>query len=295
MVRDLYRGQQSSRIMNLIGIILAVGPAFSPTIGGLILEFFWWRAVFVLMVIMGLAVVFVTAFGLKETVIPDPSRFRVRVLLASYRELLSSRHFLSTTIVLAGAIGAMYAQLTFLPFILMDRVGLTPTEFGMGMLLQTGCFFAGSLIVRSLMKRMSAYRLLLPGLVFIAIGSLGIMMLFYLPLTYLHVMGPVGVYAFGIAFIMPAITTAALAPFPHIAGAAASMMGFLQMGAGLLMGSLGGLFADPVMAMATLIPIMGAIACIAYAVYRMDPHSGEVEPRSDVITTLPVGRTQMPE
>ena len=73
------------------------------------------------------------------------------------------------------------------------------------------------------------------------------------------------------------------------------MMGFLQMGAGLLMGSLGGLFADPVMAMATLIPIMGAIACIAYAVYRMDPHSGEVEPRSDVITTLPVGRTQMPE
>src|SRR6185312_10235138 len=37
IVRDRFGGQQSSRIMNAIGISMAVGPALSPTVGGLIL------------------------------------------------------------------------------------------------------------------------------------------------------------------------------------------------------------------------------------------------------------------
>ena len=36
--------------------------------------------------------------------------------------------FLGASGVVAGTIGAIYAQATFLPFILMDRVGLTPTQ-----------------------------------------------------------------------------------------------------------------------------------------------------------------------
>lgn len=34
LVRDLFTDDRSSRIMNLIGIILALGPALAPTIGG---------------------------------------------------------------------------------------------------------------------------------------------------------------------------------------------------------------------------------------------------------------------
>ena len=58
-----------------------------------------------------------------------------------------------------------------LPFILIDRVGLSPTEFGMGMLMQTGGYLIGSLLVRRLMKRFGAFRLVPVGLVFVAIGA----------------------------------------------------------------------------------------------------------------------------
>ncbi|MCB1756885.1 MAG: MFS transporter, partial [Gammaproteobacteria bacterium] len=47
VVRDLFTGDDSSRIMNLIGIILALGPAISPTLGGLLMEAFGWRSTFV--------------------------------------------------------------------------------------------------------------------------------------------------------------------------------------------------------------------------------------------------------
>jgi DHA1 family bicyclomycin/chloramphenicol resistance-like MFS transporter len=85
-------------------------------------------------------------------------------------------------------------------------------------------------------------------------------------------MGPVAFYTFGIAFVLPAMQTAALAPFPRIAGAASAMTGFMQMGAGLVGGIVAGaFFSDPVEALATIIPAMAAIAVFAYAVWRFLP------------------------
>jgi DHA1 family bicyclomycin/chloramphenicol resistance-like MFS transporter len=293
VVRDIFQGQQSSRIMNLIGIILAVGPAAAPTIGGLVLMAAGWRAIFVVMACLGLTVVAVTSVWLRETIVPDPSRLKPRVLAAAYGEILASRHFLVTAGIVAGAVGALYAQATFLSFILMERVGLTPAEFGVGMLFQSGSYLVGSLVVRSLMRRTSAYRLVGPGLVFIGIGSAGVALLLVWEPSFLRVMAPVAFFAFGIAFVNPGMTTAALAPFPRIAGAASSMMGFIQMGSGLAVGSLGALLGNPVLAMGALIPAMGVVACLLYRIYRRHPHLAEPEP-VPTIAGLPVGRTMMP-
>ena len=65
--------------------------------------------------------------------------------------------------------------------------------------------------------------------------------------------------------------TAALAPFPRIAGAAAAMAGFMQMGAGLLGGTVAAFFDHPVVALATIIPAMGLIAIVAWIGWRMLP------------------------
>jgi MFS transporter, DHA1 family, multidrug resistance protein len=71
--------------------------------------------------------------------------------------------------------------------------------------------------------------------------------------------------------VLPAMTTAALAPFPRIAGAAAAMAGFIQMGAGLLGGTIAALFDDPVEALATIIPAMGLIAVVCWMIWWMLP------------------------
>jgi DHA1 family bicyclomycin/chloramphenicol resistance-like MFS transporter len=295
LVRDLFQGDESSRIMNLMGIILALAPALAPTVGGLLVTHAGWRSVFVAMTLFGAVVIAVTIWGLRETVVPDRSRLNLRSLGRSYVTLAANRHFMTTSLTIAGAIGAIYAQATILPFILMQRLGLSPTEFGIGMLMQSGSFLAGSLVFRQLMRRHSAYRLVTPGLVFITIGSCLMLTLLAGEPTFLRVMGPVAAYTFGIAFVMPAMSTAALAPFPRIAGAASSLMGFMQMGAGLLVGSLAALFADPVRALAVLIPMMGAVACLSYVFYRRHPHLAEPEPRAGAIGALPPGRSMMPE
>lgn len=291
IVRDCFRGNESSQIMNMIGIILALGPAVSPTLGGFLVLSVGWKSVFAVMIAFGFAVMLVTTFVMRET-LTRPQPLKLTTLSRSYIRLLGSWHFMLSSLTIAGSVGAIYAQATLLPFILMEQIGLTPSQFGVAMLFQSGLFFCGSLFVRALMKKVNGHRLVLPGLLFILLGAGSIFSLLWSENpTVLRVMFPVGIYAFGIAFVMPAMSTAALAPFPRIAGAAASLMGFMQMGAGLLVGSIGALFDDTLTALAVLIPAMAATAFTSYLIYRLTPHLAEPELRQNVIGAVPPGRT----
>jgi DHA1 family bicyclomycin/chloramphenicol resistance-like MFS transporter len=85
------------------------------------------------------------------------------------------------------------------------------------------------------------------------------------------IMAPVALYAYGAAFVMPAMSTASLAPFPTIAGAASAVAGFMQMSGGLVGGLFAGLFADPVTALATVLPTMGLITLCSWLWWRSLP------------------------
>lgn len=272
LVRDLFTNERSARIMNLIGLIMGAGPAFAPTLGGILMGLFGWESIFIFMAAAAAVIVITVQFAMRETVSRDLSRIRPRALLRSYRTLLGDAYFMLSSLTVAGATGALFTQATVLPFILMNRVGLTATEFGVGMLLQSGSFFAGSLVVRRLMGRFSAFRLVPAGLIFIAAGSVGLAALLrlYEP-SFMLVMAPVALYAFGIAFVMPAMSTASVAPFPHMAGSAASMSGFLQMAGGLAGGLIAAGLGDPVVAMSTVIPAMGLAAIASWLAWRLVP------------------------
>jgi len=272
LVRDLFTSERSARIMNLIGLIMGAGPAFAPTLGGVMMSLLGWESIFVFMAVAALVIVVLVQLFMRETVQRDLSRIRPRALLRSYRTLLGDAYFMLSSLVVAGATGALYTQATVLPFILMNRVGLTATQFGLGMLMQSGSFFVGSLFVRRLMARYGAFRMVPVGVCFIAVGAAGlaVVLRLYEP-TFLLVMAPVAFYAFGIAFVMPAMSTASVAPFPHMAGAAASMSGFLQMGAGLVGGIVAAAIGDPVAAMATVIPLMGLGAIVSWLLWRRVP------------------------
>ena len=286
IVRDLFTSERSARIMNLIGLIMGAGPAFAPTLGGLMMNAFGWPSIFVFMAVMAVVIVAVVGFAMRETVVRDPSRIRPRAIARSYRALLTDRYFMLSSMAMAGGVGALYAQATILPFILMNRVGLTPTQFGIGMLMQSGFYFGGSVVVRRIMGRFGAFRIVPWGVCFMIAGSLAMAVVLHIwEPTFLRVMIPVSLFSFGLAFMMPAMSTAAVAPFPHMAGAAASLSGFLQMGGGLVGGLLASAMGNPVAAMSTIIPAMGLIGAGSYLLWRRVPEPAlarVVLPKEDV-------------
>ncbi|WP_342640662.1 multidrug effflux MFS transporter [Rhodoligotrophos ferricapiens] len=267
MVRDQFTGQASAQIMNAIGITLTLGPALSPTLGGLLLTSFGWHSIFIAMVIYGCGLAALVTFALPETLPQrDPSKLQPRTILRNYSILLFDSRFVRPTLVMALSVGGLYTMAAILPFVLVDQVGLTPTQFGMGMLLQSGSFLLGSLIVSRILKHRDARKVVPFGLAAILISGLTMaVVLRVIEPSFLSVMLPVGIWAFGLAFVLPAITTDALAPFPKVAGSASALMGFLQIGAGFAGTLVSALFAEPLTALATLLPLMGLATALIYA------------------------------
>ncbi|NBN80340.1 Bcr/CflA family efflux MFS transporter [Microvirga tunisiensis] len=266
IVRDQFTGQTSARIMNAIGTMLAIGPAVSPTIGGLTLEYLGWRPIFWFMIVYGVLLMLAVSALMAETNrYIDRANLRVGRLLRNYATLLADPRFLRPSLLVGFGIGSIYTLATILPFVLIDRIGLSPSQFGVGMMVQSGCFISGTVITGWLLRRLDADRLIPAGLVGLtasAVAMIGAHQL--LEPSFLGVMLPVGLFAFSLATLLPAAMTAALQGFPQMAGAAASMTGFLQFGSGIVGSLVAAALGDPYLALLIVAPGMPLLAVGCY-------------------------------
>ena len=273
IVRDQFVGAEAARILNTIGIFLAIGPAAAPTIGGLALTLSGWPAVFAVMVGFGIVTTLATLLFMAETSTPDRRLIEPRHLIGAYGRLLRDARVLLPAIIMAGTIGGLYAQATMLPFVMIDRVGLSPAEFGFSMLMQSGSFFLGSILLKTFSARLGAAGAVRLGMALVAIGGIIIALsVSLLTPSFLSIMGPVAICTVGFAFVSPQITTMGLAPHPEIAGSAAALIGFIQMGSGFLGGVAAALIGDPLTAFGIVIPVMQLTALTAYGLLtRVNP------------------------
>ena len=280
IVRDQFTGQSSARILNLIGMMLAVGPALTPILGGVLLGAFGWHSIFVAMVAYGVVVVLLMWLVVPETnASQDPALAQPSGIVRSYSKLLRDRRFMRASLVLGLTLGGLFTMSALVPFVLIDTVGLTPTQFGLAMVAQTGAFTAGSVLTARLLRRMDALRLVPIGLLLVVAAGLGFGIgLRVFPASVLAVMGPASLWAFGIALLMPGTTTSALAGFAAIAGAASALTGFLQVGGGLAGSAVAALvFRDPFVALTVVMPSMAALAALVHwglAARKSNPSSG---------------------
>ncbi|GLQ11815.1 Bcr/CflA family drug resistance efflux transporter [Devosia yakushimensis] len=270
MVRDQFVGSESIRILTLINLILTVAPAVAPTLGSALLLAGSWHLMFVVMAGFGLAIIVMLSLGARET---QPVAAQVPLnpirILANYRRLLASAQFMAPALLLAIAFGGFYGFSALLPFVLLDDIGLTPFQFAMTMLIQTGSFITGNLVAGQVARRASGLQMVRIGLLLLVLAGLGFAIgprLF--PDSLLAVMIPVGLWMLALAFIGPSTTAAAMAGFGTIAGAAGALTGVFQVGGGFVGSTLASLlFPDARSAIVTLLPIMAALA-LGLALWR---------------------------
>ena len=267
IVRDQFTGQSSARIMNLIGLMLAVGPAVSPTIGGVLLSTLGWHSIFLVMVVYGIVAMLVMGFWCIETnAAPDPTQAYPGQVLRNYAMLLRDRGLHARKPRSRLRCRRVLYLAVMLPFVLMEKIGLTPTQFGLVMLAQASFYALGAAVTGRLLRRIKVMRLVPIGLMLITVAAIGFGIgLRLLPLSLYTAMGPVVIWAFGSALVIPGATTAALAGFPKVAGAASALAGFLQIGVGLAGTAVAALlFSDPLTALETVMPSMALLAMLAH-------------------------------
>jgi DHA1 family bicyclomycin/chloramphenicol resistance-like MFS transporter len=130
VVRDLFSGTALVRFFSLLTLVSRIAPIAAPIFGGFLLHFVSWRGVFVVLALIGGVLFLSSALGLPETLaVYQRQKGELRMVLLSFRELLTDRQFLGYALSSGLASAAMFAYISGSSFVVEDIYGLSPQMF----------------------------------------------------------------------------------------------------------------------------------------------------------------------
>lgn len=209
---------------------ILVAPMLAPTLGGLAIEWFDWRAVFALSALLGAGVLWFAARNLRETRPADPSAGPSLRFWGNYRRLLASREYLAYLVFGSCMVSMIYAFVTGAPYVAIDVLGVSPARFGLLLFFPALASFIGFIVAARVTNRVGGLRMMHSGAIIALVGTV-VMAAFAVagvwhPLT-LFVPGML--LGFANAIAAPSSTIGAISRDPAIAGAASGLLGFLQL------------------------------------------------------------------
>ena len=235
LLRDAYEAKEMPLVMSWIALAMNVSPAIAPSIGGFLGQQFGWRATFWFVGGFSTLLFLALILLLGETNRFRSSKVDVGSLLRGSGEMLRNPRFLGYVLTLGFAFAINFGMLAGTPFILQDKLGFSPREFGLIVLLSVSGFTAGNFANNRLVGRVQPVSILriagwfhVVALVVMAALSLAGLQ------TWWAIIGPHMVLSFGSGMIGPNASAGAVSLYPRLAGTASSWVGLAQMGMGAL-------------------------------------------------------------
>ncbi len=276
IVRDLYHGVRAGRELARMGSITALAPVVAPSLGGVLQATFGWQASFLGMAALGLCAIVLVTRLLPETMNCKPDEpISLSSVVKSYGGFMRHRSYRIYLAIVAASYGGLFAWISGSSFVLQDLYGLSPLVFGLFFAAATMGYGAGTLLAARLVVRIGIDRTIVCGGAALAAGGLAMVATVAMGATSPVALAlPMALYLGGLGLAMPQSMAGALMPFPDRAGAASSLLGFLQQAAasaiGILVGQMLGQSALP---LALVIAAMGSLAFVLALVKRSMPPS----------------------
>ena len=246
VVRDLFHQQDSARIFSLLALIMGIAPILAPLLGGQVLAFAGWRAIFGVLALFGTAVGASVLLFLAESR-PEAvaARARSEHPLQAYLALLKEPRLVGY--VLAGALNGacLFAYISASPDLIIGTYHVAPARFGWVFGANAAGLIGATQVNRYFLRRHASGRILAVA----SLTSLGFAVVLAL-VAFTGLGGMWGVLSslflvlasFG---LMQANTMAgALSVDPLRAGSTSALMGSASFAAGALAAALVGALHD---------------------------------------------------
>lgn len=246
IIRDRYEGVIMAKVMSLMLTIILFAPMIAPVIGGYLLVWFGWRAVFWTLVGAGILAIGVVIFGIKESLPPERRAAPgFAPVLRGYVTVLCHKKALGY--ILAGGVtfGALFAFLSGAPFVFIEYYGVAPEHLGFIFTLNVLGVMGGGWLNSRLVTTRGIREMMTMGVWLLFAGAI---ILFALIATdILGLWGAIlGIVFFTLPLNMINANAAAgtLEFFPHNAGTASAVVGAVRYGCGAISGVVVGLLHD---------------------------------------------------
>lgn len=245
MIRDLFSRTRAAQMLSTLIIVMAIAPIAGPLMGGQIIRFTSWHAIFGLLAVIGV-LMFLSLWLLPETLpVEKRTPASLRGAFRNYRSLLKNRLFMRYTLSLTFFYVAAYAFITGSPRVYISFYGIDPQYYGWLFAVNIIGVMGMSMVNRRLVQRYPLDTLLKAA---VSVAAVAVVLLAVA--VKLHAGGIAAVVAcvfvyFSMNGIIAATSTAAaLDEVPNIAGSASALIGSLQYGSGIVSSLLLALFSD---------------------------------------------------
>ncbi|HEX2151570.1 MAG TPA: MFS transporter, partial [Stellaceae bacterium] len=229
IIRDVYDREAAARGLAIVMMAMTLVPGVSPAIGAYLAEWIDWRAIFMVLGVLGAVVLALVVARLPETN-PAPARLDLVGMARSYVTLARSPDYVAFALCGACSSASWFTFCASAPYVLSDLLHEPASTYGIMILLPMATYMLGNGLAARLAHRIGSLRLVLCGraLAFAAalgmaawwwFGELSVWMLF-VPMTFTSI---------GDGLSQPAAMASALSTYPRLAGTASGLMGFSQM------------------------------------------------------------------
>jgi MFS transporter, DHA1 family, multidrug resistance protein len=239
MVRDTQTAQRAAQLLSTMLAALAIAPMIAPTIGGLMLSAFSWRAIFATLALCGTVFLVSSHVSLVET---HPAERRRELslggVIASYRKLFSTH---GTRLPLAIACASFAGQFAFIadsPFVLIEGYHVPTESYGYYFAVEAFALSCGAQLGGRLLRAGRSPRgMLLLGTTLLVCGAILAAILTQLAGLGLYALiASLAIYFVGVGITSPCAAALTMEPVPEIAGTASSAIGILTMTSGAVSG-----------------------------------------------------------
>lgn len=271
MVRDLAEKDHAARAMSLMMACSSIAPMLAPVIGGQVMWFAGWRAIFWVLASAGVIAFVVAWFQLPETLKPEYRQPLVFTqILKRFGELLATRTFVGYALTSSFMFAALFSYISGSPFVFIERYGISPRVYGVVFGGMVVFMTIGSLFNARFVRLLGAGRILRVAVIVPAVSGTTAMVMGWIEARY----GTIGLWPFLVCLVFQIATLSLVAPnstamamqrYPHMAGTASSLMGVMTFGAGAIFGAIvGQTFNGTIAPMTTAMGIAGILCLVSH-------------------------------
>lgn len=261
VVNDLFEFREAGAMFALMMIVSSLAPMLSPSLGGILLEFFSWESIFISLFILGFILLVLIIFKLDESA-PKTDRseiFSQKKIIANYKFVLKDKVFLIYVLSAGFAMAAMFAYITASSFVFITHFGLSQQIYALLFGFNALGFIIMSAINAKLVLKKEPKKIL--AFAFLAMSGFSLVLFLCADFGFLAYEAMLFFTIAMLGFIMPNTTTLAMARFKEHSGTASALLGTIQfILAGLLSFSVGFLNANTPSMLALVI-----FSCVFFA------------------------------
>lgn len=227
ILTDILDRNSLAKSMGTISGAASIMPALAPIIGGYLLSWIDWRAIFGFFLILSAVYVLLAYRDLPETRFysdkdPSPSTSQ---LLGYYLSIIKSTSFWGYALCYGVMTGGLIGYYSAAPYWFVSQLGIAANHYAFLTVPTVAIYILGLFVNRMLLKKYGLEKLL-----FLGISSAVITAMITLGLAVMNVSGLISIivvlslFGFSAGLVMPAVNAGAMTEFKKVAGPASALL-----------------------------------------------------------------------